>query len=74
MLHSAQYNTGNSRPQQVTYEIVITRATTMRTIQKSASKTTVNQDGILKNVQVIHRKSRKEKQRNEGQNTEVKNK
>lgn len=39
----------------------MSRATIMKTIQRSASKTTLNKDEIIKkNVQIIHRKARKE--------------
>lgn len=55
--------------------IVIPRATTKKTIQRHMSKTLkINQDVILRNVQVTRRKSTKEKQRErEGTNRKQKN-
>lgn len=47
--------------------MVMSGTTTMKTIQRSASKTTLSKDGILKkNVQIIHREARKEWEPEEG--------
>lgn len=43
--------------------MAILRATTTKTVERDILKTTINQDGILKDVQVPYRKGKKEKKK-----------